>query len=124
MTTEGPVGVVDGNTAVPLRRWHSVRRARSKTWLVGPAAGCRGGQGMCVQYVWVQAENKKCIALWLCACLRTHTRQGGQRAGAYINHKLSRSGSRTSNEMVQIKVCLWVVRVRVRVAAHASEGTR
>lgn len=51
--------------------------------------------------------KKKQVFLSGCVCLHAH--DAAERAGAYINHKLSGSGSCTSNEMVQIKVCLWVV---------------
>lgn len=57
--------------------------------------------------------RKQQIYLFLDARVCMHTQPRGQRAGAYINHKLSGSGSCTSNEMVQIKVCLWVVCVCV-----------
>lgn len=59
-----------------------------------------------------------CVDVHICA----HARLRGQRAGAYINHKLSGSGSRTSNEMVQIKVCLWVV--CVCVFQHCLRGNK
>lgn len=62
-----------------------------------------------------EQQTHLCTAL----CVRVHTRQIGQRAGAYINHKLSSSGSCTSNEMAQIKVCLWVLCVSVRVNVYA-----
>lgn len=66
-------------------------------------------EGVCVQYM---HENKKYyLLLGVCVCMPSYSR--GQRAEAYINHKLSGSGSCTSNEMVQIKVCLWVICVSV-----------
>lgn len=55
-----------------------------------------------VQYL---HKNNKCIFVCVCLCDSVHAQPRGQRAGAYINHKLSGSGSCTSNEMVQIKVC-------------------
>lgn len=63
----------------------------------------------CVSYggsACIVCALKQQMYLFLDVCVCMHTQPRGQRAGAYINHKLSGSGSCTSNEMVQIKVCL------------------
>lgn len=86
-------------TLVPLLWQHS---NRSKSQPASPSSGPRG------QDV-VNGKNSN-VSLSGCVCVFTCTRiWEGRGRGAYINHKLSGSGSCTSNEMVQIKVCLWVV---------------
>lgn len=67
-------------------------------------------------------DNKYCLPLSVRACFCALAAREGKGQKAYNNHKLSNCGSSTSNEMAQIKVCLWVVCVR-ECGSAASKGT-
>lgn len=107
---------------VPSLWQRSITCTISKSWSANQSVRPAGGppehaegagwghvpsKGVCAQYV---HRRQQVLSPFECVCAFLCTRcREGQRPEAYNNHKLSDCGSSTSNEMAQIKVCLWVV---------------